>query len=100
MGQRGRTDGVDGKGPVLRYLMERRGTLRRLGGYLWEDRGLLTGGFFMTIASNLLALLGPLLSGYAVDAVLYFIGSFVLWAFGADGNGQPEGGKENEGGFV
>ena len=73
----------------------------------------------MTIASNLLALLGPLLSGYAVDAVepgvgkvdfqrvffyagwmagvLYFIGSFVLWAFGADGNGQPEGGKENEG---
>ena len=69
MGQRGRTDGVDGKGPVLRYLMERRGTLRRLGGYLWEDRGLLTGGFFMTIASNLLALLGPLLSGYAVDAV-------------------------------
>lgn len=74
MGQRGRTDGVDGKGPVFRYLMERRGTLRRLGGYLWEDRGLLAGGFFMTVASNLLALFGPLLSGYAVDAIAPGVG--------------------------
>lgn len=69
MGQKGRTEAADGKGPIFRYLMERKGTLRRMGGYLWKDRGLLAGAFFMTAASNLLALLGPLLSGYAVDAI-------------------------------
>lgn len=69
MGQRGRSEGAVKKGPTFRYLMERKGTLRRMGGYLWKDRGLLAGAFLMTVASNLLALLGPLLSGYAVDAI-------------------------------
>ncbi len=64
-----RSEGADVKGPAIRYLMERRGTLRRMGGYLFRERGLLSLAFFMTITSNALALLGPLLSGFAVDAI-------------------------------
>ena len=40
-----------------------------MGGYLFRERGLLSLAFFMTITSNALALLGPLLSGFAVDAI-------------------------------
>lgn len=44
-------------------------TIKRLMPYLMKYRFLLLLAFVMTIGSNLLALLGPLLSGYAVDAI-------------------------------
>ncbi len=44
-------------------------TIKRLMPYLMKYRFLLFLAFVMTIGSNLLALLGPLLSGYAVDAI-------------------------------
>ncbi len=44
-------------------------TIKRLMPYLMKYRFLLLLAFVMTIAGNLLALLGPLLSGYAVDAI-------------------------------
>ncbi len=69
MANRGRTDGVELKGSTLNYMREKRGTLRRLSGYLLRDKGLLALAFFMTVASNSLALIGPLLCGYAVDAI-------------------------------
>ncbi len=64
-----RSEGADVRGPAFRYLMKQRGTLRRMAGYLLRERRLLFLGFFMTAISNSLALLGPLLSGYAVDAI-------------------------------
>ncbi|MBO5033435.1 MAG: ABC transporter ATP-binding protein [Lachnospiraceae bacterium] len=47
----------------------RRGTIRRLMGYLMQYRYWLLLAFFLTIGSNLLALVGPMLSGYAIDAI-------------------------------
>ena len=44
-------------------------TIKRLMPYLMKYRFLLLLALAMTIGSNLLALLGPLLSGYAVDAI-------------------------------
>lgn len=44
-------------------------TVRRLGTYLMHYWFLLAIALFMTIGSNLLALVGPMLSGYAVDAI-------------------------------
>ncbi|MDF2886419.1 MAG: multidrug transport system ATP-binding and permease protein [Lacrimispora sp.] len=44
-------------------------TIKRLMPYLMKYRFLLLLALLMTIVSNLLALLGPLLSGYAIDAI-------------------------------
>ena len=48
---------------------DHRGTLLRLGEYLLRYKGLLALALLLTIGSNLLALLGPLLSGAAIDAM-------------------------------
>lgn len=54
---------------VLAYLKSQSGTLRRLGGYLMQYRFLLMLAFVMTLVSNAFALIGPALSGYAIDAM-------------------------------
>ncbi|MBP1755585.1 MAG: transporter transrane region [Firmicutes bacterium] len=41
----------------------------RLWNYVCHYRGMLTAAIVLTIASNLLALVGPMLSGYAIDAI-------------------------------
>lgn len=43
--------------------------LRRLWYYVYQSKWLLTFAIVLTIVSNLLALLGPLLSGYAIDSI-------------------------------
>ncbi len=47
----------------------KKGTMIRLGAYLMYDKWYLAGALFLTVGSNLFALIGPLLSGYAVDAI-------------------------------
>ena len=47
----------------------KKNTIRRLIPYLMKYRFLLLLAFFMTVLSNLFALIGPLLSGYAIDAI-------------------------------
>lgn len=69
MANHGRTDGVEVKGSALSYMREKKGTLGRLAGYLLHYKGRLALALFMTVVSNSLALVGPLLSGYAVDAI-------------------------------
>lgn len=53
----------------IRALGARKNTILRLGGYMMQYRFLLMLALFMTIGSNLLALIGPMLSGYAIDAI-------------------------------
>ena len=43
--------------------------LWRLGKYLWQYKGLLALALILTVGSNLFSLIGPMLSGYAVDAI-------------------------------
>lgn len=43
--------------------------LKRLGGYLYDDKWHILLAISLTIVSNLLSLIGPALSGYAVDAI-------------------------------
>ncbi len=43
--------------------------LKRLSKYLYEDKWRLLFAILLTIVSNLLALIGPMLSGYAIDAI-------------------------------
>lgn len=43
--------------------------LKRLGSYLWRHKGLLFLAFLLMLASNLLALVAPALSGNAIDAI-------------------------------
>lgn len=43
--------------------------LKRLSKYLYEDKWRLLFAILLTIISNLLALIGPMLSGYAIDAI-------------------------------
>ncbi len=64
-----RTDGVGEGKSAFRFLKERKDTLRRMARYLFQYRGLLLLALFMAAAGNGLALAGPLLSGYAIDAV-------------------------------
>jgi len=52
----------------------RKGTLIQLGGYLMRYKWRLFLAIALTIGSNLLALVGPLLSGYAIDAIELGIG--------------------------
>lgn len=47
----------------------KKGTLFRLSGYLMKYKWYLAGAMALTVGSNLFALIGPLLSGYAVDAI-------------------------------
>lgn len=53
----------------LKTLRQKKHTLRRLGQYLLRYRLLLCIVLAATVVSNLLALIGPLLSGYAIDAI-------------------------------
>ena len=43
--------------------------LRRLWQYLYRFKWSLLLAFFLTVASNLFSLVGPLLSGWAIDAI-------------------------------
>lgn len=47
----------------------KKGTILRLGLYMMHYKWLLALALFMTVGSNLFALVGPMLSGYAVDAI-------------------------------
>ncbi len=73
----------------------RKGTLRKLGNYLLRYKWRLLLALGLTISSNLLALVGPMLSGYAIDAielgigrvdfsrVFYYAGWMVLFYLGS-----------------
>lgn len=52
-----------------RSLRQRRHTIVRLGRYMMQYQWLLILALMMTIGSNLFALIGPMLSGYAIDAI-------------------------------
>lgn len=69
MAMGGRTDGVETSDSAILYIKKRKHTIRRLGVYLMQYRSLLLLAFFMTVASNAFALVGPMLSGYAIDAI-------------------------------
>lgn len=49
--------------------VDKKGTLIRLGKYMLEYKFLLLLALFLTISSNLLALVGPKLSGYAIGVI-------------------------------
>lgn len=55
--------------PQGRSLVQRKHTMLRLGRYMIQYKWLLLLAFIMTVGSNLLALVGPMLSGYAIDAI-------------------------------
>lgn len=48
---------------------DRRKVLRRLWSYLCQHRWMMLAAFILSVSSNLLALIGPLLSGRAIDAI-------------------------------
>lgn len=52
-----------------RSLVQRKHTILRLGRYMIQYKWLLLLAVIMTVGSNLLALVGPMLSGYAIDAI-------------------------------
>ena len=56
------------RGPIEKPR-DRKKVLLRLGGYIFEHKWLALGAIGLTAASNLLALLGPMLSGKAIDAI-------------------------------
>jgi ATP-binding cassette subfamily B protein len=43
--------------------------LKRLWGYIYQHKLLLAMAILLTVTSNILALIGPMLSGYAIDAI-------------------------------
>ncbi|MCI5574760.1 MAG: hypothetical protein MR379_04230, partial [Clostridiales bacterium] len=47
----------------------RRKVLLRLGGYLWRCKWLVLAAFVLMVSSNLFALIGPKLSGAAINAI-------------------------------
>ena len=73
----------------------RRKVLLRLGGYLWRCKWLVLAAFVLMVSSNLFALIGPKLSGAAInaidlgsgrvdfDAVFKYAGLMVLSYFGS-----------------
>lgn len=73
----------------------RRGTILRLGAYMLRYKLWLLLALAMTVAGNLLALVGPMLSGYAIDAiepgvgrvdfdsVFYYAGLMILFYVGS-----------------
>ena len=48
---------------------DRKKVLRRLWGYLCRYKGMIIAALFLTFVSNILALIGPTLSGEAIDAI-------------------------------
>ena len=56
----------------------KRGTLLRLAVYLLHYKWYLLAAIVMTVGSNLFALIGPMLSGYAVDAIEPGLGKVVF----------------------
>lgn len=56
-------------GDKLERPTDKKGTVLRLGGYLLGRRSFFLAAIGMNLAANLLALAGPMLSGYAVDAI-------------------------------
>lgn len=72
-GQGGRPGGGGGRGGRMMKVKEKpkdtKYVLLRLGGYLFQYKWLLLLALVLTFASNLLALVGPTLSGYAVDLI-------------------------------
>ena len=89
---------------------DRKKVILRLGKYLLQHKWMVLAAVSLTITGNLLALLGPMLSGYAIDAigvgpgqtnfdlVLFYCGLMLVFyvlsselpAVGADGQNQPE----------
>lgn len=66
------TNSAIGKGKISEKTEKPKNTklvLKRLWNYIFHYKWMLTLAVFLTIASNLLALIGPLLSGYAIDAI-------------------------------
>ncbi len=57
------------KNEKTKLTRSRRSIIVRLGAYLARHRWLLLLAFLLMVASNILALVGPALSGYAVDAI-------------------------------
>ncbi len=57
------------RGPDSRPKLKKTYILLRLWKYLYHYKWLLLAAFLLTVASNLFALIGPLLSGYAIDAI-------------------------------
>lgn len=55
--------------PGISGLKQRKTTIMRLGYYMMQYRWLLILALAMTVGSNLFALIGPMLSGYAIDAI-------------------------------
>ena len=56
------------RGPIEKPK-DRKKVLRRLGGYLYAHKWMTLLALALTVVSNLLALLGPMLSGMAIDAI-------------------------------
>ena len=67
-GGRGRNN-FNGPEEVTVRRLGKRGVIARLGGYLLHFRWLLFLAFVMSLLSNMLALVGPKLSGLAIDAI-------------------------------
>lgn len=59
----------DGKIADTRLRKPKQYTLSRLGKYLFRYKWLLFLAILLTMGSNLFALIGPMLSGYAIDAI-------------------------------
>lgn len=56
-------------GNVAQKPRDTKGTLLRLWGYLSRHKWIVFIALLLTVSSNLLALVGPMLSGYAIDAI-------------------------------
>lgn len=56
-------------GTVAQKPRDTKGTLLRLWGYLAQHKWMVFAALLLTVGSNLLALVGPMLSGYAIDAI-------------------------------
>lgn len=56
------------RGPVEKP-QNRKQVLLRLGKYLYQHKWMLLAAFVLTISSNVLALIGPTLAGWAIDAI-------------------------------
>lgn len=56
-------------GAVSQKPRDTKGTLLRLWGYLAQHKWMVAVALLLTIGSNLLALVGPMLSGFAIDAI-------------------------------
>lgn len=59
----------DGRVDDNRLSKPKQYTLSRLGKYLFQYKWLLLLAILLTVGSNLFALIGPMLSGYAIDAI-------------------------------